>query len=417
MKLHPAIVIIVTVLCISGTIISEAAGSEKIIQRAAAFYVRGDLTRAENLLEQVLAEEPKSREARTLLVQVLLEQCAAFVDKNKYEEALTPIRRVLSLDPKNPTAQKLASLVEDTLGIKIEEEKEEPKTTPVRVTKKKPPAPAPKVKPKTKLTQPTRAPASQMETSTVLIVRTGESKIVYVAISLAILSILAIFLYGWYLLSRTRSLAGTTQDIKRQLGSGQPWKKQVEESIKNIREELKHYGQKTKDTFEELFDARWKQERERMEQLITDKAQHSEEMLSRKLEDILARRANIVGDSRENLKAEPDSQLRVISNRVITAATNLYKYDAMKALSTLRKLSEDKDPWVRINLVWALEKMDEPEPLEIGIGMLDDPDTRVQREVLKMLKSKSINPRVQADVRQRLEEMLKRVRRERGWII
>jgi HEAT repeat protein len=89
----------------------------------------------------------------------------------------------------------------------------------------------------------------------------------------------------------------------------------------------------------------------------------------------------------------------------------------MKALSTLRKLSKDKDPWVRMNLVWALEKMDEPEPLEIGIGMLDDPDSRVQREVLKMLKSKSTNPRVQADVRQRLEEMLKRVRRERGWII
>jgi len=417
MKLHPAIVIIVTVLCISGTVISEAASSEKIIQRAAAFYVRGNLIRAENLLEQVLAEEPKNLEARTLLVQVLLEQSAALVDKNKYEEALMPIHRALSLDPKNPTAQKLASLVEDTLGIKIEEEKEEAKTTSVRVTKKKPPKPTTKVKPKTKPTQPTQVSAPKMETSSVLIVRAGESKTVYVAISLAIFSILVILLYGWYLLSRIRSLAGTTQNIKRQLESGQLWKKQIEESTNNTQKELKRHITQTKDTFEELFDTRWKQECEHMEQLITDKTERSEETLRRELEDTLARRANIMGDSQESLKAEPDSQLRVISNRVITAATNLYKYDAMKALSTLRKLSRDNDPWVRINLVWALEKMNNPEALEIGIEMLDDPDTRVQREVLKMLKSKSTNPGVQADVRHRLEEILKRVRRERGWII
>jgi len=417
MKLSAGITILAALLCISTAVVSAETGVGKYLQRAAASYTRGELAHAEKLLDKVLTENPENREAKALLVQVLLEQSATLVDNEKFEEALAPIRKALLIAPKNLSVQRLASMIGDALGISIADIKEEPKTTSVRVTKKKSAKPTPKVKPKSKPTQPTQVSAPKMETSSVLIVRAGESKTVYVAISLAILSILAIFLYGWYLLSRIRSLAGTAQDIKRQLESGQPWKKQVEESINNTREELKRHRTQTKDTFKQLFDAKWKQEHERMEQLLIDKTQRSEELLSRKLEDILARRVNIVGDSRKNLEAEPDSQLRVISNRVITAATNLYKYDAMKALSTLRKLSKDKDPWVRMNLVWALEKMDEPEPLEIGIGMLDDPDSRVQREVLKMLKSKSTNPRVQADVRQRLEEMLKRVRRERGWII
>ena len=417
MKLSAGITILAALLCISTAAALAETETEKYLQRAAASYTRGELADAEKLLDKALTGDSESREAKALLVQVLLEQSATLIDNEKFEEALVPIRKALLLAPKNPSVQRLASMIGDALGISIADIEEEPKASSVSVAKKEPAKPAQKVQPKTKPAQPAQVSAPQMEASSVLIVRAGESKIAYIAISLAVLSILVILLYGWYLLSRTKSLAGTAQDIKRQLESGQPWKKQIEESSNNTQEELKRYWQKTKDTFEELFDARWEQERERMEQLLADKTKHSEETLRRELEDILARCANIVGDLRENLEAQPDSQLRVISNRVITAAANLYKYDATKALSTLRKLSKDKDPWVRINLVWALEKMDEPEPLEIGIGMLDDPDSRVQREVLKMLKSKSTNPGVQADARQRLEEMLKRIRRERGWII
>lgn len=193
----------------------------------------------------------------------------------------------------------------------------------------------------------------------------------------AILSIGGLFFYRLILRNnrkRERVLIGEWRKIQGALQSKEEfYKKQQEQTLKMMQEENMLVS-------------------EASTKLATKQSFTIKEMIGDCNPYIRARGVEVLGEELVNEKDCTVVERLLVpfledkNNRVrANAVKALYSHNKELAMRTLRKMVQDRDSWMRLSAAWVLGEIGGPEATKILLTLIEDPDYKVQKRVLKSL--------------------------------
>lgn len=101
---------------------------------------------------------------------------------------------------------------------------------------------------------------------------------------------------------------------------------------------------------------------------------------------------------------------------MIKSAISLYQFNQELALNSLKEMTRNHNPAVRMNTILALSEISSPETVEILLNLIDEPDYPVKKTLLEALLKLRENPSLSEETRQKISSALREEKLKREWI-
>lgn len=353
-------------------------------------YIKNDYDKAAEYMEKVYSID-RQEKYKNFLICILAEAANNAYMKQNYKKAYEYTSKALKYTQDNSKINELHRILTDILGNQKSSfnVQQKPTLTQTQLSQETQPK-----KQQTQKKQPvseTEAKPTQI-TQQVVYIEDKRYKILFYSTT----SILFFVVIGWFI-TKIKLQNKIKKELQKQIFDLQKENSKLNLELIQIKTEL----EKTKER-EQLYKKYlddYKKDSEEKIKLITELQNKFEQIYKNKtLQPVISKPAtehifnqhktefiNFVSKPPKSV-IESEYQLELYREKIATMLKTLYEINPDKALSTVIQMVEDKNPFVRANVAYALAEIANDKTVNLLIKLFkDDEDPRVKQEALRKL--------------------------------
>ncbi|MCS7231827.1 MAG: HEAT repeat domain-containing protein [Elusimicrobiota bacterium] len=353
-------------------------------------YIKNDYDKAAEYMEKVYSID-RQEKYKNFLICILAEAANNAYMKQNYKKAYEYTSKALKYTQDNSKINELHRILTDILGNQKSSfnVQQKPTLTQTQLSQETQPK-----KQQTQKKQPvseTEAKPTQI-TQQVVYIEDKRYKILFYSTT----SILFFVVIGWFI-TKIKLQNKIKKELQKQIFDLQKENSKLNLELIQIKTEL----EKTKER-EQLYKKYlddYKKDSEEKIKLITELQNKFEQIYKNKtLQPVISKPAtehifnqhktefiNFVSKPPKSV-IESEYQLELYREKIATMLKTLYEINPDKALSTVIQMVEDKNPFVRANVAYALAEIANDKTVNLLIKLFkNDEDPRVKQEALRKL--------------------------------